>query len=100
MVNKIDGKDGTSGQFVEGFAYFAGAPASVDGTVKLPTQMFSGSKTFPYEIGHALNLYYAFEGSPDAVTSPANVDCTTDSDKVCDTDPITFNQTAGVVNFS
>jgi Pregnancy-associated plasma protein-A/GEVED domain/Secretion system C-terminal sorting domain len=100
VVNKIDTKDGTSGQFIAGYAYFAGAPASLDGTVMLATQMVSGQKTLPHEIGHALNLFHPFEGSPDAATCPANADCTADGDKVCDTDPITFNQTAGVVDFT
>ncbi|MEI9956423.1 MAG: hypothetical protein WDM90_09015 [Ferruginibacter sp.] len=36
VVNKIDDADGTSGQFVAGYAYFAGAPANVDGTVCWP----------------------------------------------------------------
>lgn len=100
VVNKIDAKDGTAGQFVAGYAYFAGASSSVDGTVMLATQMATGKKTLPHEIGHALNLYHPFEGSPDAVTCPANTDCTTDGDKVCDTDPITYNQTGGIVDFT
>jgi hypothetical protein len=100
VVNKIDGKDGTSGQFVAGYAYFAGAPASLDGTIMLATQMKTGQKTLPHEIGHALALYHPFEGSPDAVTCPANANCNTDGDAICDTDPITYNQTGGVVNFS
>ncbi|MEP7279130.1 MAG: zinc-dependent metalloprotease [Bacteroidota bacterium] len=100
VVNKIDGKDGTSGQFVAGYAYFAGAPATVDGTVMLATQMATGKKTLPHEIGHALSLYHPFEGSSDAATCPANSNCNADGDEVCDTDPITYNQTAGVVDFT
>ncbi len=100
VVNKIDGKDGTSGQFIAGYAYFAGAPAAYDGTVMLATQMKTGQKTLPHEIGHALSLYHPFQGSSDAATCPANTDCTSDGDAVCDTDPITYNQTGGVVDFT
>lgn len=100
VVNKIDGKDGTSGQFIAGFAYFAGSPSSYDGTIMLATQMVSGQKTLPHEIGHALNLYHPFYGSPDAVTCPVDTNCTKNGDMVCDTDPITYNQTGGVVNFT
>ncbi|MDE3250097.1 MAG: T9SS type A sorting domain-containing protein, partial [Bacteroidota bacterium] len=100
IVNKIDGKDGTSGQFIAGYAAYAGSSPLTDGTVMLATQMLSGQKTLPHEIGHALNLYHPFEGSPDAVTCPTNTTCSADGDKVCDTDPITYNQTGGVVNFS
>lgn len=100
VVNKIDAKDGTSGQFIAGYAYFAGASASLDGAVMLATQMVTGQKTLPHEIGHALNLYHPFEGSPDNVTCPTNATCTSDGDMVCDTDPITYNQSGGVVNFT
>jgi Pregnancy-associated plasma protein-A/GEVED domain/Secretion system C-terminal sorting domain len=100
VVNKIDAKDGTSGQFIAGYAYFAGAPITLDGTVMLATQMVTGQKTLPHEIGHALSLYHPFQGSPDAATCPSNANCNTDGDMVCDTDPITYNQTGGVVNFS
>ena len=100
VVNKIDGKDGTSGQFVAGFAYLAGGSAQYDGTIMLATQMAPGAKTLPHEIGHALALYHPFEGSSDAATCPANASCNTDGDMVCDTDPITFNQTGGIVDFT
>ena len=103
VVNKIDAKDGTSGQFVAGYAYFAGAPASFDGTVMLATQMVSGLKTLPHEIGHALNLYHTFEGSALVSNCPAVTagGCTVDGDKVCDTDPISENINASnVIDFS
>ncbi|MBS1598505.1 MAG: T9SS type A sorting domain-containing protein [Bacteroidetes bacterium] len=99
VVNKISGNDGTSGTFVAGYAYFPGDPVR-DGTIMLATQMIAGQKTLPHEIGHAFNLYHPFEGSPDAVTCPANTDCTVDGDQVCDTDPITYNQTGGVFDFT
>ena len=91
VVNKIDAKDGTSGTFVAGFAYFPGA-GLYDGTIMLATQMISGQKTLPHEIGHAFNLYHPFENSadPSGATCPVNGNCNTDGDQVCDTDPITL----------
>lgn len=101
VVNKIDGKDGTSGQFVAGYAYYAGSPASVDGTVMLATQMKTGAKTLPHEIGHAFNLAHVFEGSTLSTTCPTNTNCNTDGDGVCDTDPVSMNaNSSGVINFT
>jgi len=103
VVDKIDGKDGTSGQFVAGFAYFpstAPIAAQYDGIIMLATQMKTGQKTLPHEIGHAFNLYHPFEGSPDKNTCPANAACGIDGDKVCDTDPISYNQLGGVIDFT
>lgn len=101
IVNKIDGFDGTSGQFIAGYAYFPGSPSD-DGTVMLATQMIAGQKTLPHEIGHAFNLYHPFEGSSDVNTCPPhpNNDCSLDGDEVCDTDPISENISGGVVNFT
>jgi hypothetical protein len=100
IVNKIDNNDGTSGTFIAGYAYFPGSPASLDGTVMLATQMITGQKTLPHEIGHAFSLYHPFEGSPDKNTCPQNTNCSLDGDEVCDTDPITYNQLGGTINFS
>jgi hypothetical protein len=101
VVNKIDGLDGTVGQFVAGYAYFAGSAASFDGTVMLATQMFSGSKVLPHEIGHAFNLYHTFQGSALNSSCPVNNTCTTDGDRVCDTDPVSDNVNgSGVFDFS
>ncbi len=100
VVNKIDGADGTSGQFIAGYAYFPGASSSVDGTVMLATQMISGQKTLPHEIGHALNLYHTFEGSANNTQCPLNTDCNTNGDRVCDTDPIYNNYNAGTGLYS
>ena len=102
VVDKINGADGTVGQFVAGFAYFPGASASLDGIVMLATQMVSGQKTLPHEIGHAFGLYHPFEGSGDANTCPVNNDCSLDGDMVCDTDPISENidSLTGVVDFT
>src|SRR5579871_6592085 len=102
VVDKIDGADGTSGQFIAGFAYFPGGDPNYDGIIMLATQMISGQKTFPHEIGHAFNLYHPFQGSPDKNTCPAVTGggCSVDGDQVCDTDPITYNQLGGVVDFT
>ncbi len=100
VVNKIDGADGTSGQFVAGYAYFAGASAQLDGTVMLATQMVAGEKTLPHEIGHALNLHHTFNGSANSASCPPLSPCTTTGDEVCDTDPVSNNVTSGVYNFA
>jgi pregnancy-associated plasma protein-A len=100
LVNKIDDNDGTSGTFIAGYAYFPGSPSSLDGTVMLATQMIAGQKTLPHEIGHAFSLYHPFEGSSDKTTCPQNTDCSIDGDQVCDTDPISYNQLGGNIDFS
>lgn len=100
IVNRILGQDGTSGQFIAGYAYFpVPFDALRDGTVMLATQMKTGEKTLPHEIGHAFNLYHPFEGSADKNTCPQNTDCSVDGDQVCDTDPISENISAGIVDF-
>ncbi len=88
VVNKIDGLDGTAGSFVGGFAWFPGAPFELDGTMLLATQMQAGRKTLPHELGHAFGLFHPFQGG-DETTCPSNISCTSDGDRVCDTDPIT-----------
>lgn len=88
VVDKIDGQDGTSGTYVGGYAYLPGAPPTIDGTVMLATQMASGKKTMPHEIGHAFGLYHPFQGSSTTVCS-SNTDCTSEGDLICDTDPVT-----------
>ncbi len=102
VVNKIDGADGTSGQFVAGYAYFPGASSSLDGTVMLATQFQAGNKTLPHEIGHALNLYHTFQGSANNTQCPTNSNCATQGDRVCDTDPISnnYNTGTGLYDFS
>ena len=100
IVNKINDQDGSSGTFVAGYAYFPGSPSSLDGTVMLATQMIAGQKTLPHEIGHAFSLYHPFEGSPDKNTCPQNTNCSLDGDQVCDTDPISYNELGGVIDFT
>jgi hypothetical protein len=101
LVNKIDGADGTSGQFIAGYAYFPGSPANIDGTVMLATQMLAGEKTLPHELGHAFNLHHPFNGSNLNTQCPTNTNCNTQGDLVCDTDPISNNVNgSGVYDFS
>ncbi|RYY23994.1 MAG: T9SS type A sorting domain-containing protein [Chitinophagaceae bacterium] len=89
VVNKIDGNAG-SGTFVAGYALYPGLQPSADGTVMLASQMKSGAKTLPHEIGHALDLAHPFENpdDPTSSTCPVNTDCAVNGDGVCDTDPI------------
>jgi hypothetical protein len=102
IVNKIDGNDGTSGQFVAGYAYMPGIVANLDGIVMLATQMVAGQKTLPHEIGHAFNLYHPFNLSSQTTPCPSNSNCSAEGDQVCDTDPIAenINWTTGVIDFS
>lgn len=85
IVNKIEGKDGTSGSFTAGYAYYPGASAAVDGTVMLATQIAPTKITLAHEIGHALNLAHTFNGDGDGTTCPSDTDCATEGDYVCDT---------------
>jgi hypothetical protein len=100
VVNKIDGKDGTSGTFMAGYATLPPVDPSQDGTIMLATQMMAGQKTLPHEVGHAFGLYHTYEGSLDRNSCPQNLDCTSDGDHVCDTDPETYNQLSGVFDFT
>jgi hypothetical protein len=104
VVSEIDGNDGGGG--IQGFAYFPGASRNFDGTVILASSfgydpggaLGYGLKSYTnlnmtlvHEMGHAFNLYHTFQGDdPDndnITTCPSNVTCTTDGDRVCDTDP-------------
>ncbi|MEZ5018467.1 MAG: M43 family zinc metalloprotease [Flavipsychrobacter sp.] len=90
VVNKIDGADGlpgTSGPYTAGYAYFPGAPATIDGTVMLASQVDSGKATITHELGHALDLYHTFEGDAGGASCPPNGNCATQGDRVCDTEP-------------
>ncbi|HTN07627.1 zinc-dependent metalloprotease [Agriterribacter sp.] len=95
VVNKINGQNGTTGQFIAGYAYFP-TSSVVDGTVMLATQMKPGSKTLSHEMGHAFNLYHTFEGSANRDKCPIGK-----GDHVDDTDPVSFNANAsGAVDFT
>jgi hypothetical protein len=100
VVDKIDGKDGTSGTFVAGFASLPGDNPSNDGIVILASQMMPGLKTLPHEMAHAFGLYHTFEGSSDRNSCPSNTNCSSEGDMVCDTDPESLNQLNDIVDFS
>jgi PKD repeat protein len=100
VVSEIDGNNGGGG--TQGFAYFPGASAPVDGTVILHNAMgfdptaarcfnvknFTNYNiTLIHEIGHALGLFHTFQGDANGTACPANGNCTTDGDRVCDTPP-------------
>ncbi len=46
IVNKIDGADGTAGQFIAGFAYFPGAPATLMVLLCLPHKWKPAKKPY------------------------------------------------------
>lgn len=87
VVNKIDGNDGSNPGAIGGYAY---QPTTnneqKDGVVILASQMKANLNVITHEIGHALNLYHPFEGGEN--DCPANSDCNTQGDRVCDTEPI------------
>lgn len=95
VVNKINGRDGTSGSYISGFAFYPFQPAAYDGMVLLATHCLAGDKALPHEMGHAFGLRHVFQGSIGPTACPANNDCTVDGDRVCDTDPISYNTVAG-----
>jgi hypothetical protein len=102
IVNKIDGNDGTHGQFIAGYAALPPASPTADGIVMLATQMVAGQKTLPHEIGHAFGLYHPFQGSTQTQPCVSNSNCNTQGDLVCDTDPISYNinYSTGAIDFS
>ncbi len=100
VVNKINGADGTSGQYIAGFAYFPNQSGALDGTVLLATSIREDNKILTHELGHAFDLYHPFQGSNSTSECPSSSNCTTSGDRVCDTDPISYNAVNGVVNFS
>ncbi len=87
IVNKIDGNDGTSGQFTTGFAYRPPVGYRYDGIVMLAKYAIAGEATLPHEIGHAMNLLHVFQGGT-TTTCPTETNCLTQNDLVCDTEPI------------
>lgn len=100
IVSEIDGNDGGAG--TQGYAYYPGAPASLDGTIILynsfgydPTGTLGYNLksytnyniTFIHEMGHALNLYHTFEGDGTGSACPSNSNCAIDGDEICDIPP-------------
>ncbi len=66
-----------------GYAYFPGAPCTVDGVVQEARywNSISGTRVTAHEVGHYLSLHHTFNGGC------SNNDCMRDGDQVCDTPP-------------
>ena len=100
IVSEIDDNGGGGG--TQGYAYFSGASAAVDGAVVLQNsfgydpvgEWNYNLKSFTnynittiHEVGHGLHLYHTFEGDGGGGSCPSNSNCLTDGDRVCDTPP-------------
>lgn len=101
VVKKINGSNGAGTQ---GYAQFPGGGGynASDGTVILGNAMgydpggtagyqlksyTNLNTTLIHEIGHAFSLYHTFEGDNNGSSCPANGNCNTDGDRVCDIPP-------------
>lgn len=84
IVNNIGNKGGS----ISAYSYQPQnlSVASRDGIVLDQYQINSTSTTLPHEVGHYLGLYHTFEGSS-GTSCPANLLCSIQGDRVCDTDP-------------
>ncbi|MBP6455624.1 MAG: zinc-dependent metalloprotease [Chitinophagaceae bacterium] len=91
IVNKINGEDGftTVGSYIAGYAYYPVLGGQdVDGMVVLAYQAtFANTTVFIHEMGHGFDLAHTFDGGT-TTTCPANANCLTDNDGICDTEPI------------
>jgi hypothetical protein len=100
VVSEIDDNNGGGG--TQGYAYYPGAPASVDGAVVLyntfgydPDENLgynlksytNRNVTTIHELGHGLNLKHTFEGDNEGASCPANNNPDVDGDAVSDTPP-------------
>lgn len=89
VITEIEGNNGGGG--IQGYAYYPGAPPSVDGTIIMNTcfgttgtvnSWNNQGRTLVHEIGHAFNLAHTFEGDVNGTACPAGA-----GDNVADTDP-------------
>lgn len=87
IVWRIDKPDLAPPSYVKGFSYFPGAFSDVDGMVISAGEVSYNTSTVAHEFGHAMGLLHTFDDQNPNVCFPNN-DCTTDGDKVCDTDPV------------
>lgn len=69
-----------------GYAYYPWG-GSIDGTVMRRQSMTYSDKSLAHELGHGFNLPHTFQGDDGNTTCPANDDCATDGDQICDTPP-------------
>lgn len=70
-------------RFPETYDYF------YESFMKVATLKNQHDTTLTHELGHAFGLYHTFQGVnyTSQTTCPANNDCATDGDRVCDTSP-------------
>lgn len=102
VVIGINGEVSTGGG-TQGYAYFPGAGATVDGTVVLYNacgycpgscpgfnlkSFARDNGTMVHEIGHAFSLYHTFEGGDanGGTCPPTETNCATQGDRICDTE--------------
>ncbi len=80
VTNLFNGNFGCS---LAGFAYFPGAPCSVDGIMQEAAFWTSvgGTTVTSHEMGHFFSLNHTFNGGC------SNANCLLDGDQVCDTPP-------------
>lgn len=110
VVNEINDNGGGSG--TQGYAYFPGAGASVDGTIILYNAFgydpdgslgynlksyTNRNVTTVHELGHGLNLHHTFQGDGTGSTCPTDAVCGTSGDCVADT-PRHKRSTSGCVS--
>jgi hypothetical protein len=70
------------------FAYYPqSVPFFRDGTTIEDLYMGNLFNTLSHELGHAFNLRHTFNGDGSGNTCPANNNCETDGDFICDTSP-------------
>lgn len=90
LVSEFDDNNGGNG--VQGFAYFPGTSAALDGAMIMNTawgntgtvnSWNNQGSTGIHEIGHALNLYHTFEGDNGGTSCPAD-GCGFDLGDCCD----------------
>lgn len=58
-----------------------------DGCVILASAMNGSTSTLTHEVGHGFNLLHTYEGDFGGVVCPADVSCSIDGDRICDTPP-------------
>lgn len=94
LVTEFDNNEGGNG--TQGFAYFPGASANVDGAIILNSawgdqgtakSWNNEGETGVHEIGHALNLWHTFEGDSEGDSCPSD-GCGRDLGDCCDDTPI------------
>ena len=84
IVNKING----SSVFPGGYAYFPEYNSAItDGIVLLASVVDGSNKTIAHEMGHYFSLYHTFYDDGYETACSLNNNCTTQGDRVCDTEP-------------